>query len=190
VAVKVSKHQADRRWRECLDAARTIGTETGVGDQPLLARLVHDIAFGPWATRAATSFMLLGAVPALAGRAAVHVARIAEDASDPHVRERAAQRLPGLVNGTDLPALDRWLSHDDPTLRRTAFAVAGSAGRRLPEEVLRRGLLDPATQRRALSAAGLSRHPALESFSRDTGLPHDVRQAARWWLAEGGRVAR
>jgi hypothetical protein len=185
----VSKHQADRRWRECLDAARAIGTETGVGDQPLLARLVHDIAFGPWATRAATSFMLLGAVPALAGRAAVHVARIAEDASDPHVRERAVQRLPGLVNGKDLPALDRWLSHDDPALRRTALAVAGSAGRQLPEDVLRRGLLDPATRRRAIGAAGLSRHPALESLSREPGMPHDVREAARWWLAAGGRVA-
>jgi hypothetical protein len=189
VAVRVSKHQADRRWRECLDAARAIGTETGVGDQPLLARLVHDIAFGPWATRAATSFMLLGAVPALAGRAAAHVARIAEDASDPRVRERAAQRLPGLLNGTDLPLLDRWLSHDDPALRRTAIAVAGSAGRHLPEDVLRRGVLDPATRRRALGAAGLSRHPSLAELAGSPDLPLDVREAAGWWLAAGGRVA-
>ncbi len=189
VAAKVSKDQADHRWRECLDAARAIGTEAGVGDQPLLARLVHDIAFGPWATRAATSFMLLAAVPALAGRAAAHVARIAEDTSDPHVRERAVQRLPGLVNGRDLPSLDRWLSHDDPALRRTAIAVAGSAGRRLPEDVLRRALMDPATRRRAIGAAGLSGHPLLAEVAVSPELPVDVREAARWWLEQGGRVA-
>jgi hypothetical protein len=185
---RVSKVQADGRWRACLDAARTVGAEVRVGEQPMLARLVHDIAYGPWETRAATSFLLLSAVPSLAQRAAVHVARFAEEATDPRVRERTARRLVGLLNGHPLPATEEWWHSEDPALRRTALAVAGAAGRHVPDDVLERSLRDPETRRRAIGAAGLAGHPALAEVVASADQPPDVRAAARWWLDHGGRV--
>ena len=154
----------------------------------MLARLVHDIAYGPWETRAATSFLLLSAVPSLAQRAAVHVARFAEEATDPRVRERSARRLVGLLNGHPLPATEEWWHSEDPALRRTALAVAGAAGRHVPDDVLERSLRDPETRRRAIGAAGLAGHPALAEVVASADQPPDVRAAARWWLDHGGRV--
>lgn len=184
----MSRAQADQRWRDCLGAARAVGDEVGVGEQPLLARLLHDIAYGPWETRAATSFLLLSAVPTLAHPAAARVARFAEEATDQRVRERVARRLLGLLNGHHLPAVEEWLVSADPCLRRTALAAVGAAGRRIPADVLHRSLRDPGTRGRTLGAAGLAGDPALSALAGSEDQPPDVRAAARWWLDHGGRV--
>jgi hypothetical protein len=185
---KVSKVQADTRWADCLDAARSVGAEVGVGEQPMLARLLHDIAYGPWETRAATSYVLLSAVPPLAGRAAGHVAGFAAGATDQRVRERAARRLPALLNGHHLPVADEWLRSEDAALRRAAVAAVGAAGRQVPVDVLHQSLGDPDTRGVALGSAGLAGHPALRDLATSADQPPGVRTAARWWLDHGGRV--
>lgn len=181
--------QANALWSDCVDAARRIGEQTGVGEQPMLARLLYDIAFSHWESRAATSFLLLTAVPTLAVPAAAHVARLAETARDPRLRERAARRLLGLLHGHDLPAGRRWLDSPDPVLRRTALGAAGAAGRHLPADVLHAGLRDPGTSRVAMYSAGMSAHPELAVIAGSTDLPPDLREVARWWLDHGGRVS-
>jgi hypothetical protein len=185
---RVSRAQADTRWRECRDAALDIGEQVGVGEQPMLARLLHDIAFGPWETRAATSYLLLGAVPSLVAPVAGHVARVAQEASHPSVRERAARRLSALLNGHHLQVAEAWLDSDDPVLGRTALAAVGAAGRHVPADALLRALRDPATRGLALGSAGLAGHPVLADLAGSEDHPADVRSAARWWLDHGARV--
>ncbi len=50
----MSRDESNALWRECVAAARAVGDETGVGEQPMLARLLYDISFGHWETRAVT----------------------------------------------------------------------------------------------------------------------------------------
>lgn len=186
---RVSRAQADTRWRECREAALDIGEQVGVGEQPMLARLLHDIAFGPWETRAATSYLLLSAVPSLVAPVAGHVARVAQEASHTGVRERAARRLAPLLNGHHLPVAEAWLDSEDPVLGRTALAAVGAAGRHVPAEILLAALRDPATRGLALGSAGLAGHPVLAGLAGSADQPADVRAAARWWLDHGARVA-
>jgi hypothetical protein len=182
--------QANALWDDCLEAALRIGEETGVGEQPMLARLLYDIAFSHWESHAATSFLLLSAVPPLAGAAGAQVAGLVESTSDPRLRERAARRLLGLLHGHDLPDAQRWLRSPDPVLRRTAVGAAGAAGHHVPADVLHASLRDPATSRLAMYSAGMSGHPDLTVVAGSPDLPDGVRQAAAWWLEHGGRVAQ
>jgi hypothetical protein len=176
------------RWDDCLDAARQVGDEAGVGDQPMLARLIYDIAFSPWESRAATSFLLLTAVPRLAAPAAMRVAELAEAAREPVLRERAARRLLGLLHGHDFAGAQRWLESPDPALRRTALGAVGAAGDHVASDVLDAALRDPVTSRMAMWSAGMSSHPQLAGIAAASDLPDHLRSAARWWLEQGGRV--
>ena len=184
-----SRDESNALWRECVVAARAVGDETGVGEQPMLARLLHDIAFGHWETRAVTSYMLLSGLPVLAGPAGQRVAALVEATEDPRIRARGARRLLGVLHGHDIPLVQRWFTDPDPGLRGAALGVAGSAGRDIPADVLHAGLRDPGTRRLAIYAAGMSGHPGLAGISVAPDLPADVRAAARWWLEQGGRVA-
>lgn len=174
-------------WQRCVAAAREVGVETGVGEQPMLARLVYDICFGHWETRAVTGYMLLSGVPVIARAAGPRVAELVEGAEDARIRARGARRLLGVLHGHDIPPVQRWLTDPDPSLRGSALAVTGAAGRRVPDDVLRVGLGDPETSRLALYSAGMSAHPALEEIAASPD--PDLRNAARWWLSHGGRVA-
>lgn len=187
-APRMSRDASNAQWQGCLVVAGEVGREAGVGEQPMLARLVHDICFGHWETRAVTAYMLLSGVPVIARAAGPHLAGLVERAEDRRVRARGARRLLGVLHGHEIAPVRRWLTDPDPGLRGAALAVTGAGGGRVDADVLRAAVADPETSRLALYSAGMSAHPALEEIA---GAPDpDVRNAALWWLQHGGRVAQ
>lgn len=185
----MSRGESNALWSRCQVMAGDVGRETGVGEQPMLARLMYDICFGHWETRAVTSYMLLSGVPVLARASGRRIAELVEQAEDPRIRSRGARRLLGVLHGHEMPSVEGWFTDPDPGLRGSALAVTGAAGRHVPGPVLDAGLRDPGTSRLAIYSAGMSGHPALAHVAGATDLPHDVRAAARWWIEQGGRVA-
>lgn len=184
----MSRGESNTLWSQCLAVARAVGHETGVGDQPMLARLLYDICFGHWESRAVTAYMLLSGVPLLGRAAGQHVAALVETADDPRIRSRGARRLLGVLHGHAIPSVQRWFTDADPGLRGAALAVTGAAGRDVPDHVLHANLRDPETSRLAIYSAGMSGHPHLAEVASAADQPPDVRAAARWWLDHGGRV--
>ncbi len=88
-----SRHRADGHRQTARAAALRITDGLGLPEQPLLARLVVDIAVSPYGGRAVTSAMLLGALPAVARPVCDHLALLADEQGDPVIRERVTERL-------------------------------------------------------------------------------------------------
>ena len=87
-----SRHRSDGHRRTVRAAALRITDDLGLPEQPLLARLVHDIAVSPYGARAVTSAMLLGALPTLARPVCEHLAVLAAEQDDPVLRQRVTAR--------------------------------------------------------------------------------------------------
>ena len=178
-----SRSRLNQHWVECQDRSLAITRGLGLPEQPLLSRLLFEVAIGPHESRAVTSYMLLGAIPGMPSAVGKHVAEIADAHPDPVVQDRAGRRLSGGLHGAHHPIADRWLTHGTREQRDRALLLAGAAGRLLPEEVL---LADP--NEPALYAAGMTGHPVLPKLAADVSQPESVRGAARWWLDCGTRV--
>ena len=181
--------EANRQWRRCATIASEVAREVGVGEQPMLARLLFDSCYGPWETRAVTAYFLLGALPALAAPTWQRVAALVDDEPDPRIRHRLARRLFGALAGRTAAPVGGWLTSPDPALRSAALRISGASGAHLPPEDLRRALDDPATSRAATYAAGMSGHPELVRWAQDPTLDDTVRGSAAWWLERGPRVS-
>lgn len=182
------RHAANRQWQRCSTLAAEVGAEVGVGWQPMLARLVFDIGYGHWETRAVTGYFLLGALPAIAEPTWERLVRLVDGEPDRRIRHRMARRLHGALAGRATRAAVDWLGSPDPVLRSAGLHIAGSAGSVLPLDDVRRALRDPATARAAVFAIGMSAHPALEEIAGDPGLDPHVRGSVSWWLERGSRV--
>lgn len=185
-----TRDETNRLWADCEEKAGEVTAELGLSPQPMLARLLFDIAYGHWESRAVTAYMLLSGVPRLMREVGVRMAGCVDDEEDAQVRARMTRRLVGVLQGHPLPSSEQWLRSDDPDRRRTALVAAATAGQVLPRDVLERALVDPETSRQALYALGMSHHPAMPVLASDTALPHDVRGALGWWLERGGRIAQ
>lgn len=183
------REAANRHWQRCQESARRICRQVGIGDQPMLARLMFDIGYGHWETRAVTGYFLLGGVPALAQPTWENLARMVDDEPDGRIRHRMARRIHGTLHGDAATIATRWLDSSDDVLRSAGLQVAGSSGLHVPAEHLRRALADPATRRAAAFAAGMSAHPALRELADDPELGAEARGSVAWWLARGGRLA-
>lgn len=186
---RFDRAEANRQWRRCSTTAAAVGRDVGVGEQPMLARLMFDIGYGHWETRAVTGYFLLGALPAIAGPTWERFAALVDDEPDERVRHRMARRMFGALAGRMAGPSRDWLDSPDPVLRSAGLKIAGASGILLPADVVRRALAHPSTSRAATYSAGMSGHPALAELARDTTLSEDVRGAARWWLERGPRVA-
>lgn len=182
-----SRHQTNALWRSAWATSTAMTSVLDLPRQPMLTRLVFEIAYGHWESRAVTSYMLLGALPRLSASLGEHMAAHAEESDDPQVRSRVLRRLIGTVHAP-LTTTERWLSSDDPEFRAAALQAAGQSGQVLPTDHLRRMLVDPDCTRQAIYAAGMSAHPELAAWVDDETLPHDVRGALRWWHEQGGRL--
>jgi hypothetical protein len=175
-------------WQQCREASRRIGEKVGIGEQPMLARLMFDVAYGHWETRAVTGYFLLGALPRIAEPTWNQLARMVEIESDERIRHRMARRIHGALQGEASSIALRWLDSPDHVLRSAGLQVAGAAGQHVPVEDLRRALMDPETRRAAAFAAGMSEHPALDELACDPALDGSARGAAGWWVSRGGRL--
>jgi hypothetical protein len=183
------RHRANRQWQKCAAIATDVGHDVGVGDQPMLARLVFDIGFGHWETRAVTGYFLLAGLPALADPVWERFRGLVDDEPDQRIRHRMARRLHGALAGRASTGIAEWLDSPDPVLRSAALQIVGSSGQVLPLDDVRTALADPGTVRAATYAMGMSGHPALAQIARDTTLDPQVRGSAAWWLERGSRVA-
>lgn len=181
--------KANRQWRSCSNAAVEVAMEAGVGEQPMLARLIFDIGFGHWETRAVTGYFLLGALPVLAEPTWQSFAALVDDEPDERVRHRLARRLFGALAGRTPGPARRWLDSPDPVLRSAGLKIVGASGIVLPSAEIRRALEDPTTSQAATYSMGMSGHPALTHVERDPTVAEDVRGSVRWWLERGPRVA-
>lgn len=183
------RHRTNRHWAQCAAIADDVTRTVGVGEQPMLARLLFDIGFGHWESRAVTAYFLLGAVPALVHPVWDRLGELVEAEPDQRLRHRMARRVHGALTGRIVaPALE-WLDSPDPVLRGAGLQVVGSSGGLLPLDVVRRALADPDTARAATYAIGMSGHPALPDIAADEDLTESVRGSARWWIERGPRVA-
>ncbi len=178
-----SRSRLNEHWSDCQDRSLAVTRGLGLSEQPLLTRLLFEVAIGPHETRAVTSYMLLGAIPGIPEVIGAHVADIADTHPDPVVRDRAGRRLGGVLHGAHHSIAERWLAEGTNAQRDRALLLAGSAGHVVPEEVL---LADP--NEPALYAAGMTGHPVLPKLAADVSQPESVRGAARWWLDCGTRV--
>lgn len=104
------------------------------------------------------------------------------------IARRAGRAAVNLAQLIDRDCLLDVLDADDPALRSYAL-IALSHGDGVPADVdLQPYLEDPDTAYAAVYAAGMSRHPVLETASRQPGLSPESRRAVQWWIDRGGRV--
>lgn len=182
-----SRTRLNRHWAECERRAREVGAAAGVGDQPMLTRMLFDIAVAPQQSRAFTSCLLLGALPAIRVPLAAQVADIAEHHPDPVIRRRARSRTVVAVHGDHPAYAERWLTSEVPEEREIALFLAGGGGGRVPEEVREQALRD-GLDRPLLYALGMTSDPELGEIAEDPTRGDDLRGAAGWWLRNGGRI--
>jgi hypothetical protein len=183
-----SRDERNAMWQDCVAGAARITAAMDLEDQPMLARLLFDMAYSPYGSRAATSYFLLGAIPGMTTATGRHLTRIVESAADPGVRSRVLRRLPAVLHGEYVDAAAEWLGSDDPELRSAAVTITGAAGRPLPEGVLASAVADPAVARSALFGAGMAGDPRLADIAGDPSQPADTRARAAWWVERGARV--
>lgn len=181
--------EANRQWRRCTTTAAEVARESGVGEQPMLARLIFDIGYGHWETRAVTGYFLLGALPAIADPTWQRFTALVDDEPDERIRHRLARRMFGALSGRAPRAAQEWLGSPDPVMRCAGLKIAGAAGIVVPGAEIRRALEDPATSGAATYSMGMSGHPELARLERDSTLDEDLRGSVRWWLERGPRVA-
>ena len=182
-----SRTRLNSHWTDVERRAHLVTESAGAPDQPMLARLLFDIAISPHESRAVTSYMLLGGIPLLARPVGEQLADLAEHHDDPVIRARVGRRLAGAMHGTFPAVATSWLDGSDPEQRDRALLLAGAAAQQVPGEALTAALAEGGRSRRcALYAAGMSGHPLIRTL-----LDHPdehVSGGARWWAAQGTRV--
>ena len=186
-----TRSKANWYWSACEREANRISEETSLGSQPMLARLLYDIAISPHETRAVTSYMLLSALPHLLPSAADAIAVIAgelagQGVEDRVVAARAARRVGGSRWDLLPERIRAWAESDDVDQPVSGLMLAGDGGVRLSEGTYMRALECPDTQEAAAYALGMCEHPMLPALAADPR--DDIAGAARWWLREGPRV--
>jgi hypothetical protein len=183
-----SKSRVNAEWNDAQERARAVTGPWGLPDQPVLARLLFDIAHSPLESRAVTSYMLLGAVPALAAPAVAQLAGLVDAHADPLVRRRVARRLAGSRLPAPARASERWLAGATDERLQAGLLLAGTAGERVEPRVLDTALASAdGTARAALFALGMAGDPVLHELALDPA--HPAGPGARWWLRQGTRVA-
>jgi len=186
-----SRSKANHYWSACEREAERISKEASLGSQPMLCRLLYDIAISPHETRAVTSYMLLSALPVLVPPVADAIGAIAEAlegdrVEDAVVAARASRRVGDSRWGVLPERIRRLADSGDVDQRIGALMLAGNAGVRLADDTYSQAMDLPSTREAAVYALGMCEHPLLPSLTADPR--DDIAGAARWWLREGPRV--
>jgi hypothetical protein len=193
-AGKVRDHtrsKANRYWSMCEREAERVTEEASLTSQPMLSRLLYDIAISPHETRAVTSYMLLSALPQLVPSVADAIAAISEGLREPGVQDevvaaRAARRV-GDSRWPVLPVRIRsWADSVYSDQRVAALMLAGNSGVTLTEATYRKAMEDSDSREAAIYALGMCGHNTLRSLTSNPRT--EIAGAADWWLREGGRL--
>jgi hypothetical protein len=184
-----SRTRRNTHWQHCLEAAAQICQRLAQRDDPLLARLLFDIAVSPYESRAVTGYMLVGAIPDLGEMVGRALIQMTEAAEDNVLRTRLLRRLAGTRLGYAYAEAEMWATSTDPDLRGPALELMGAAGTPVPTDMVRDNLRGggPAA-RSALYALGMTADPSLERIASSSRFSPEVRGGAQWWLTNGPRA--
>ena len=183
-----TRSRVNAEWNDAQERARAVTGPLGLPDQPVLARLLFDIAHSPLESRAVTSYMLLGAIPAMAEPAVAQLAGLVDAHADQLVRRRLARRLAGSRLPAPAHAAGRWLDGASDERLEAGLLLAGTAGERVAPQVLDAAwAAADGTARAALFALGMAGDPVLHDLALDGA--HPAAPGARWWLRQGARVS-
>lgn len=183
-----SRSRVNAEWNDVVERARAVTGPLGLPDQPVLARLLFDIAHSPLESRAVTSYMLLGAVPALAAPTVAQLAGLVDAHAEPLVRRRVTRRLGGSRLPAPARAAARWLDGATDERLEAGLILAGIAGEPVAPRVLEAAwAATDATARAALFALGMAGDPVLHDLAVDAA--HPAGPGARWWLRHGCRIS-
>lgn len=163
-----------------------VAEAVGPAEDPVWSALLRDVFTTIHPERRIRAAMMIAASPY-----AVGVARTAlqlQRDSDPEVARRAGRLLINLARYVDPAELRERLDSPDPAIRAyTLIALAHGDGLPTDLDVLP-FLTEPATASSAIYAAGMSQHPVLRTADRNHAVSPQIRRAAQWWSARGGRI--
>ncbi|WP_300400019.1 hypothetical protein [Nocardioides sp.] len=183
------REETNGHWADVSRAAASIASELELGNQPMLARLMFDLAISPYESRAVTSYMLLGSIPEIAARVTSSLGQLIETHVDPALRERMLRRLPGMAQGSFPGLASSWLVNGDDDELEAALFLAGASNTWVPADILARALLGGGrVANRALYAAGMTAHPVMGQLLEDPRGSTELAGALGWWQRNGSRV--
>jgi hypothetical protein len=117
------------------------------------------------------------------------ICRSALEGPDEITRHGAAFAFANLMIPFETADPAPWLASDDEVLRGAGLSICGFAGVPLAPDLLRElTVRHDQTGYAALFAAGMAQQPELAELASAAHLPVDVRRAATWWRAAGGRI--
>ncbi len=163
-------------------------TATGIDEDPMLARLLHEFLAGDFVERQHQAALMLLASPYRSTLATSALGVVAEPA-DPETRAIAAHLLtylagPEHVNGLTVLLPTVSIELRDTVLRALTHASASSAHASLAHLTSLPGV----SESEILYAAGMAGHPDLHVLATDPARPHEQRAGARWWIEAGAAV--
>ncbi|WP_018154875.1 hypothetical protein [Demetria terragena] len=167
-----------------LDAGREI---SGLENDLMLERLLREALTFDFPERRFQARMMLGASPyaACIAEAALNIVGKSESVL---ARQSAILLLSHLSNHVRTEDLEPFLTSSDPYIRgKTLVALAHGPGASHDLD-MHVHLLDPEVAHFAVYAAGMMRHPDLETAATHRLVPAEVRHSAQWWQHRGGRV--
>lgn len=173
----------------CVELAREITRRVGLDQQPILARLLFEAIYDFRETRRGNAIYFLAALPFQEVLAEAMLK--ASTSEDPTTREGAVLAIAGLSHPAYVDTARAWVRTDDETLQASGLIVLGHAADYIVPEKMRELVQAPyPVGRLAMYAVGMVADPLVVEVALDPEMPEQVRQAARWWLANGSRVTR
>ena len=171
----------------CVELSREVTQRVGLDPQPILARLLFEAIYDFRETRRGNAIYFLAALPFQEVLAdAMLKASTSED--DP-TRQGSMEAIAGLSDQSYVDAARAWVRTEDPAARGAGLVVLAHAADHIVPERMRELVMQPyPIGRLAMYAVGMCGDPLVVDYALDPQVPAEVRQAARWWLANGSRV--
>jgi hypothetical protein len=171
----------------CVELAREITQRVGLDPQPILARLLFEAIYDFRETRRGNAIHFLAALPFQEVLADAMLK--ASTSEDQTTRYGVMDAIAGISHPAYVDAARAWVRTDDETARTAGLVLLGHAADHIIPDRIRQLALEPyPVGRLAMYAAGMCGDPLVVGFALDAQAPAEVRQAARWWLANGSRV--
>lgn len=171
----------------CERLAQDVTATLGLGEQPLVARMLFELIYDFRGTRVHAAAFLLMASP-LVDALQCRLACLSVEGFDETTRAGALRGLRHLQVPRGREQLQTWFDGTRPHDSPQALLVAGNAGLRLDDVLLDQAVDDSTLSLTTVECLGLVRHPALAAVAEDPRRSEAVRASAGWWLQVGGRV--
>lgn len=181
---------ADHRnvhYAVCERLAHDVTSVLGLGEQPMVVRLLFELIYDFRAIRVHAAAFLLMASP-LVDALQCRLACLAVEGFDVATRDGALRGLRHLQVPRGREQLQAWFDATRPHHSSDALLVAGNAGLDVDDVLLDQAVDDSALSLATVECLGLVQHPGLARLAHDPARSARVRDAAGWWLRVGGRV--